>query len=65
VRENKDGFILQAQGKETESIVQFRTSGGNWASLEVTLPREMHSPEVDDIYKSWQPFLKGNYDRVP
>jgi len=65
VRQTQRGFILEAVGRTEVTLVHFAARAGNWASLEATSPRGDEDPFLNDIFKSWKPFLEGNYDRAP
>lgn len=52
----------------TEFYRKFHVRGGGWAEFTATYPRRLnqrYDPVVAHIAKSFTPFLKGSFDRIP
>ena len=52
----------------TEYYRKFHTRNGNWAEFIATYPHRLnqtYDPVVEHLAKTFEPFLKGNYDRIP
>ena len=66
-KKDKDWFVVSGVNDGVEFYHKTHVKGGNFASFHITYPHakaKQYDPWVEQIAKTFVPFLKGDYDRA-